>query len=834
MKHKGFLIGYFVASLVALLIVGSREETVGHISLIIPEATTNLVTNPSIEIDTTGFTAVGAGTALSQELTDQRRGIYSLEVTPDTGNNDGVYYTIALSTTTQYTFSVDVKGADSIPYRLRIYDVTGTADLATLDFTGDGEWHRQEVTFTTTSHTSHRLYIEKDTDAGTDVFYVDGLQVEALGYATTYCDGDQDGCSWSYGPHESTSGRSAAYRGGGQVIDLNADYDVTLHSWDGFGMPPLIHNTQSLAQQPGALLQSLKVEPRILTIAASVGPGTESALYTDRAAVIDALKPDLVATLQAVTLRYTGASQIVEIPCVYDAGLQGSWPHLSHERFVLRLICYQPYFVGEGNHAAQLDTYDSNTVQRLVTAKIDGAWTGFGPPSGPVTGQVDSIVIADSGIMYIAGTFTNYDGNADADYIAQYDPSTDTWDDLGTPPNGSVSDLALSIDQETLYAVGTFTNIGGGGANRVAAYDISAGTWSALGTGADGPVYAVEVGPDGLLYIGGDFANAGGGAAANVAKWDPDATSWAALGTGPNNVVKDMVISGKYLYAVGTFTQAGGSAAGYIAKWSIIDATWSTIGDGLGGAVNRIAIAPDGLIYVGGTFTTTGAGDAALRVAVWNGSVWAGLGAGVDDDVWALAVAPDGSLYVGGEFTTAGGRSSQDNARWTGHAWVYTDFNLGSTPGTYKVTELLFHGDDLYVGNDRNGLVITGDTVTLTNEGSATAYPIISLTSTAELDNVPLSARIIINETTGQYLYLDYDLSIYEILYIDLTPGAKRVYSSFWGEVPEAVAPVSDLANFGLAPGENVIRTFIWPPGLSDGDGYIQWQDRYWSVDGAE
>src|SRR5687768_1054745 len=82
----------------------------GLFSVVIPEATTNLVTNPSVETATTGWTAVGG--SIARSTTQQRRGVYSLAVTPTSGTTDGVYFgTVSLTSGTTYTASVDVYGA---------------------------------------------------------------------------------------------------------------------------------------------------------------------------------------------------------------------------------------------------------------------------------------------------------------------------------------------------------------------------------------------------------------------------------------------------------------------------------------------------------------------------------------------------------------------------------------------------------------------------------------------------------------------------------------------------------------------------------------------------
>lgn len=45
----------------------------GWLRIVVPEATVNLITNPSLETNTTGYTAY-SGASISQSITQQRRG----------------------------------------------------------------------------------------------------------------------------------------------------------------------------------------------------------------------------------------------------------------------------------------------------------------------------------------------------------------------------------------------------------------------------------------------------------------------------------------------------------------------------------------------------------------------------------------------------------------------------------------------------------------------------------------------------------------------------------------------------------------------------------------
>jgi tetratricopeptide (TPR) repeat protein len=86
-------------------------------------------------------------------------------------------------------------------------------------------WQRVEVTATNSSgidYSSYRMSFFPMSSGNTEL-YVDGVQYEEKGHATTYCDGDQgDGYSWSRTPHAGVSSR--------QATTLNLDDHVNLIS----------------------------------------------------------------------------------------------------------------------------------------------------------------------------------------------------------------------------------------------------------------------------------------------------------------------------------------------------------------------------------------------------------------------------------------------------------------------------------------------------------------------------------------------------------------------------------------------------------------------------
>jgi hypothetical protein len=180
-----------------------NQDYSGVIQLIVPEETTNLITNPSVELSIAGYHTYNS--TLTGDITYQNRGKYSLKVNPNTctigspsatQNWIGTYYKISLTAGLPYTFSVDVKGKVGGTYVVFFW----SSDYAIIlgrptYFIGNGEWQRAWTTYNEVLSADRYVSIFELVRIGTmcSPFYVDGLQVEAKAYPTTYCDGDMIG-----------------------------------------------------------------------------------------------------------------------------------------------------------------------------------------------------------------------------------------------------------------------------------------------------------------------------------------------------------------------------------------------------------------------------------------------------------------------------------------------------------------------------------------------------------------------------------------------------------------------------------------------------------------
>uniref|UniRef100_A0A6M3KPI7 Putative lectin/glucanase superfamily protein n=1 Tax=viral metagenome TaxID=1070528 RepID=A0A6M3KPI7_9ZZZZ len=179
----------------------------------IAEATTNLVTNPSAETNTTGWAATDG--AVSRVTTDAWIGeaCFSFTASAQFGR---VVFNYAAAGSTTYTTTIRVKTTSDLAY-FRLYDVADTTYLDNAFATGTGDWETITLSGTTGVAAGNlQIRMLDNRAADWDAILLDGVQLEEAAYSTPYCDGSLGaGHAWTGTAHASTSTRTAA----------EADYD---------------------------------------------------------------------------------------------------------------------------------------------------------------------------------------------------------------------------------------------------------------------------------------------------------------------------------------------------------------------------------------------------------------------------------------------------------------------------------------------------------------------------------------------------------------------------------------------------------------------------------
>lgn len=814
--------------------------------ILLPEATTNYIQNPSLRFDTTGWTAFSS--TISRVLDYARFGIASLKVvTTGALLNEGVYYRVNNLTNVSdpITVSAYVRGTGKARIRLWTSPAGSQWVSKTIQLT-ESRWKRIEVSGFSKGSNDVRLYVESaEGTAKVITFYVDAAQMERKPFATTYCDGDVPGCRWNIIQSASLSTRDLNTREGGKWVRLSGTdrehEDLYVTVIGGLGMAPIVNNRQSFAMAPGGFFQNSKINERVVTLtfhakhADTLGRNKDISLvklHELRQFLINTVKPDLTAGDQEFLLEYQDGATPLYFRARYDGGLEGEWDvrNKFFNSFPVRLLVISPLFEEDDQEMTSIDFQESFRLF-AVAARVDGRWSHMNYGLDNVPGDLE---IGRKGEIFAGGSFTalNYGSSLAIDYnlavnrVAYWDGQQ--WRALSTSTNGAVNDIAVAPNGD-IYAAGAFTSIGGVAANYIAKWNGT--TWSALGSGLNDHAVHVSIAPNGDVYVGGRFTTAGGINARRIARWD--GSSWSSLGTYggfADNQVNSITISadGTYMYVGGSFTDEFGLTLDNLLKIAYYDVasnSFSPVGSGFNNTVLEVVISPANILYVSGDFTASGT-TACNRMAQLLGSAFAPLGSGMNNTVNSFDVGVNGDIIAVGAFTTAGGIPARGIALWNGSSWVNLDILLSiGDPSIAQPLAVQFSPNgDLYIGGTNFGSFtyqsqVSGIT-TVSNVGSSESSPVLYVQGAGTL-------KWLENQTTKKRVFLNMPVLAGEDVFIDF--GRGTVESTVRGSLLAFVLPGSDFNSFTLAPGENKIACLI----TQDVGAVVKmyYTPKHWSVD---
>ena len=196
----------------------------GSQALVVEEGTENVIQNPSVEVDTSGWTFYSAPSYISRSNERAYSGNYSMKVSGT--NESGSMQTSAGSSELMATSAGEVWAASA--YVWRDTSDTATAPQLYMEFLDArqarvgisyvladpekvDEWQRVVVTGTAPASAAYVWVLCPYLgipDGGMALVYYDAVQLEQKPYATGYCDGDQGpGYSWYGIPHKDTGAR---------------------------------------------------------------------------------------------------------------------------------------------------------------------------------------------------------------------------------------------------------------------------------------------------------------------------------------------------------------------------------------------------------------------------------------------------------------------------------------------------------------------------------------------------------------------------------------------------------------------------------------------------
>jgi len=353
------------------------------IYVIQPAGRTNYVTNPSAEIDATGYS--GSNATVTQSSEQARYGTYSVKAVPTGANTLAhVEYQIAAPATGTVTMSVSVKGEAGKSYKIELYD-DDTSASDSLIFTANGHWQRRSVSLATTAGNALYLYVYRDANQNTTAaFYIDGLQLEAASTPSTYFDGSMDFLGnvrgrteyyWTGTPHASTSVRVDWTNSGGTMLDLSTYCRIIAVL--GLGMAQITPIYAPMVNG-GSIYQWSRAGNRDIELVLDfngANPGDVAQKISAVQKAFDATSNKYGQPTRLMLVGYDAAgtveqSETVFVDVAYRGGLEGGFTNYYHERKNVQLLNFTPSLRAEGYTTAEIAAALDLPAHRIEGLKV--------------------------------------------------------------------------------------------------------------------------------------------------------------------------------------------------------------------------------------------------------------------------------------------------------------------------------------------------------------------------------------------------------------------------------------------------------------------------------
>ncbi len=150
----------------------------------------NLISNPSIEVNTTGWAIRGAGVTLTRSTSEFSHGVASLSIATPATADRGAQFAYTFTASTQYTLSFRAKVSSGSPAILTVGRQDNGSDIdCMVNQTIYTSWSYYQCTFTTGGTISgSNIYFEQS-DATARTIYLDAVQLETGATATAFRNG---------------------------------------------------------------------------------------------------------------------------------------------------------------------------------------------------------------------------------------------------------------------------------------------------------------------------------------------------------------------------------------------------------------------------------------------------------------------------------------------------------------------------------------------------------------------------------------------------------------------------------------------------------------------
>jgi len=858
-------------------------------SVVVPEETLNLLSNPSFE-ESTSLNMVYAGGITNEALSTSAgsvAGSFALTAELDgtsasiTQRFQSVGGQITNPIAGAYTFSCWVWAQAETQMQLYIENVDTSAVYGAtsfvVDYTG---WHRYWISCITPSQANLACKLQFPSGAGGGVFYTDAWQLENKLYPTTYCDGDMLGFfdgpdlspySWSGIAHQSTSIRERWTRSGGRLYNLAEDAEFFTTSITGLNMKTPDLETRTLASGKEVFVGS-KWKNRTFTITGRFyGKSYEEVIFK-RDRLVHYMQPDHLGSREPLILQYAltdsrgrEVTTPVEIVCSLTGGLEGNFTNFYSENYAMQFRAFSGIRNKIWNVSDNIDPFSYRVwlpdgfhinpgPYHSAGQLINGGWSDFQssiPPDGFVEDMSWSWI---NNTVIMCGNFTTLVDQVGLDSVLEYDVGDNTFDDMIDTPVGSWDSYLYRISygrgnrSAYIMGMGDFTLKGAGVIRRLTIKN-AGNAWTEADDGLSAPVGAVDIGrilplPDGRFMVGGDFVTDAPVAVVyqNIGIYDVGTNVLSPMevagGPGLNAAVHDMVYGRDgFIYICGAFTAAiSGTTLLLVCKYDLLLDVFTALGTGITTAVStahHIAYGPDGYIYVAHGTT---AGGVATTISRWNGTSWSEhFSVESGGHIGGMAFDKGGSLHITGSMSTV--LAIQESG--TQRNYIELSQNVVRHGQLYSETD--FNEPEKIFIDERGRMMVTEGGFTfsgaawentvevfITNDGTAESYPIFVL------ENRTYRIMKIELPQVGALLNFDrrFTVNTDEILYLDFSGESPRIYSNQRTDLNKFLIPgTSNLKDFRLLPGRNEVRFCISSDNVYDRNFRIRWRNEYQSID---
>jgi uncharacterized delta-60 repeat protein len=380
-----------------------------------------------------------------------------------------------------------------------------------------------------------------------------------------------------------------------------------------------------------------------------------------------------------------------------------------------------------GGSFTSLTPNDGSTVsyvQDLARLNSNGTvdTTFYPDPDAPVS----SVAVQSDGKIVVAGTFTEFEQNAnvgnlspapvagptvDRNYIARINTDGSVDATFDPDPNGGLTYVTVLANGQIIFG-GNFNEIQpnetGNPANRegIARVNTDGSVDPSFDPAFNGTVDTITQLPDGSLFVGGNFTTVQeGGAvliggnflnvsatpAAHLARLNSDSTLDSSFLAHPDGPVNAMVpfVNGTVLVG-GAFANVDGVPRANLLRLNADSSVDTSFNTAVNGAVDSIALQQNGQVLIGGAFTSAGGQNTAYFARLGSsGSPDSSFAPAVNGIVDAIAVQPNGKIVIAGSFTSVDGAAVSNLARLNSDGSLDATFNPAPNGTVLSIAQLL-------------------------------------------------------------------------------------------------------------------------------------------------